>query len=195
MSRLGWLGWSDLASGVPLRAAGCCAARMPGWRCLQRCFCAFRPHFVRPAPPSTTIHTALHHASHHPSGDDPNFRGRGNRSSGDLFSAAPNIDHSQEFVKRDLQGALPALLAGIGVAARCHAGDRLPEEPGSTAGRNASQPASRTHRLTPPTRMQSGWCGCARMWASTAGASTLSRASMARTSRWVVGENVEEVRA
>jgi hypothetical protein len=28
-------------------------------------------------------------------GDDANFRGRGNRSSGDLFAAAPNIDHSQ----------------------------------------------------------------------------------------------------
>ena len=37
-------------------------------------------------------------------GDDPNFRGRGNRSSGDFFTAAPNIDHSQEFVKQDLQG-------------------------------------------------------------------------------------------
>jgi hypothetical protein len=37
-------------------------------------------------------------------GDDPNFGGRGNRSSGDFFTAAPNIDHSQDFVKRDLQG-------------------------------------------------------------------------------------------
>ena len=35
-------------------------------------------------------------------GDDPNFRGKGNRSSGDHFAAAPNIDHSQDFVKRDL---------------------------------------------------------------------------------------------
>ena len=35
-------------------------------------------------------------------GDDPNFRGRGNRSSGDAFPAAPNIDHSQDFVKQDL---------------------------------------------------------------------------------------------
>lgn len=35
-------------------------------------------------------------------GDDPNFRGKGNRSSGDHFLAAPNIDHSQDFVKRDL---------------------------------------------------------------------------------------------
>lgn len=43
-------------------------------------------------------------------GDDPNFRGRGNRSSGDIFAAAPNIDHSQEFVKRDLQGACHAWL-------------------------------------------------------------------------------------
>lgn len=35
-------------------------------------------------------------------GDDPNFRGRGNRSSGDHFAAAPNIDHSQAHVKQDL---------------------------------------------------------------------------------------------
>lgn len=35
-------------------------------------------------------------------GDDPNFRGRGNRSSGEHFTAAPNIDHAQDFVKRDL---------------------------------------------------------------------------------------------
>ncbi|KAL0408668.1 UNVERIFIED_CONTAM: Alpha-amylase 3, chloroplastic [Sesamum radiatum] len=29
--------------------------------------------------------------------DDPHFQGRGNKSSGDNFHAAPNIDHSQEF--------------------------------------------------------------------------------------------------
>jgi glycosidase len=39
-------------------------------------------------------------------GDDHNFGGRGNKSSGDFFSAAPNVDHSQDFVKRDLQGEL-----------------------------------------------------------------------------------------
>ncbi|GMJ13462.1 ALPHA-AMYLASE-LIKE 3, alpha-amylase-like 3 [Hibiscus trionum] len=35
-------------------------------------------------------------------GDDPHFQGRGNKSSGDNFHAAPNIDHSQEFVRKDL---------------------------------------------------------------------------------------------
>ncbi|KAK3237429.1 alpha-amylase [Cymbomonas tetramitiformis] len=34
--------------------------------------------------------------------DDPNFQGRGGRSSGDFFTAAPNIDHSQDFVRRDI---------------------------------------------------------------------------------------------
>ncbi|XP_073525856.1 uncharacterized protein [Phyllobates terribilis] len=36
-------------------------------------------------------------------GDDPHFQGRGNKSSGDNFHAAPNIDHSQDFVRRDIQ--------------------------------------------------------------------------------------------
>ncbi|GAB4821757.1 hypothetical protein N2152v2_008803 [Parachlorella kessleri] len=35
-------------------------------------------------------------------GDQGEYGGRGNRSSGDCFGAAPNIDHSQSFVKRDL---------------------------------------------------------------------------------------------
>lgn len=35
-------------------------------------------------------------------GDHFEFRGRGNESSGDPFPAAPNLDHSAEFVKRDL---------------------------------------------------------------------------------------------
>jgi hypothetical protein len=35
-------------------------------------------------------------------GDQSEYGGRGNRSSGESFSAAPNIDHSQPFVKRDL---------------------------------------------------------------------------------------------
>ena len=34
--------------------------------------------------------------------NDPNFHGRGNLSSGALFEAAPNIDHSQDFVKSDI---------------------------------------------------------------------------------------------
>ena len=34
--------------------------------------------------------------------DDPHFGGKGNQSSGDFFHAAPNIDHSQEFVKNDI---------------------------------------------------------------------------------------------
>lgn len=49
-------------------------------------------------------------------GDDPNFRGRGNRSSGDFFTAAPNVDHSQDFVKRDLQGVwCSCWCSGLGV--------------------------------------------------------------------------------
>lgn len=35
-------------------------------------------------------------------GDDPNFGGTGNKSTGDLFHAAPNIDHTQPFVRRDI---------------------------------------------------------------------------------------------
>ena len=34
--------------------------------------------------------------------DDPHFGGRGNPSCGDFFHAAPNIDHSQDFVQRDI---------------------------------------------------------------------------------------------
>eukprot|EP00850_Spirogloea_muscicola_P008666 SM000046S16447 [mRNA] locus=s46:686513:693112:- [translate_table: standard] len=34
--------------------------------------------------------------------DDPTYQGKGNRSRGDFFGAAPNIDHSQEFVRKDL---------------------------------------------------------------------------------------------
>lgn len=30
------------------------------------------------------------------------LQGRGNKSSGDCFHAAPNIDHSQDFVRKDL---------------------------------------------------------------------------------------------
>ena len=31
------------------------------------------------------------------------MQGRGNKSSGDNFLAAPNIDHSQDFVRKDLK--------------------------------------------------------------------------------------------
>eukprot|EP00850_Spirogloea_muscicola_P011008 SM000066S20483 [mRNA] locus=s66:593967:600493:- [translate_table: standard] len=34
--------------------------------------------------------------------DDPTYQGKGNKSRGDFFGAAPNIDHSQEFVRKDL---------------------------------------------------------------------------------------------
>jgi len=31
------------------------------------------------------------------------LQGRGNKSSGDNFHAAPNIDHSQDFVRKDIK--------------------------------------------------------------------------------------------
>eukprot|EP00897_Mesotaenium_endlicherianum_P000654 jgi/Mesen1/1058/ME000123S00228 len=46
--------------------------------------------------------------------DDPNFGGRGNPSSGDIFHAAPNIDHSQEFVRRDIREWMQWLRTEIG---------------------------------------------------------------------------------
>ncbi|KAH7532721.1 hypothetical protein FEM48_Zijuj04G0052300 [Ziziphus jujuba var. spinosa] len=46
--------------------------------------------------------------------DDPNFQGRGNPSSGDIFHAAPNIDHSQDFVRRDIKEWLNWLRNYIG---------------------------------------------------------------------------------
>ncbi|KAG8654056.1 alpha-amylase 3, chloroplastic isoform X2 [Manihot esculenta] len=46
--------------------------------------------------------------------DDPHFQGRGNKSSGDSFHAAPNIDHSQEFVRKDLKEWLCWLRDEIG---------------------------------------------------------------------------------
>ncbi|KAK7295450.1 hypothetical protein RJT34_18359 [Clitoria ternatea] len=46
--------------------------------------------------------------------DDPNFEGRGNPSSGDIFHAAPNIDHSQDFVRKDIKGWLNWLRNEIG---------------------------------------------------------------------------------
>lgn len=46
--------------------------------------------------------------------DDPHFQGRGNKSSGDNFHAAPNIDHSQDFVRKDLKEWLHWLRREIG---------------------------------------------------------------------------------
>ncbi|CAM8973405.1 unnamed protein product [Rhodiola kirilowii] len=46
--------------------------------------------------------------------DDPNFQGRGNPSSGDKFHAAPNIDHSQVFVRKDIKEWLNWLRNDIG---------------------------------------------------------------------------------
>ncbi|KAL2523037.1 uncharacterized protein Fot_26965 [Forsythia ovata] len=46
--------------------------------------------------------------------DDPNFQGSGNPSSGDIFHAAPNIDHSQDFVRRDIKEWLNWLRNDIG---------------------------------------------------------------------------------
>ncbi|CAI7847674.1 unnamed protein product, partial [Closterium sp. NIES-53] len=46
--------------------------------------------------------------------DDPNFHGRGNPSSGDIFHAAPNIDHSQDFVRKDICEWLRWLRADVG---------------------------------------------------------------------------------
>ena len=46
--------------------------------------------------------------------DDPNFSGRGGRSSGENFHAAPNIDHGQDFVKRDLSEWLLWLKEEVG---------------------------------------------------------------------------------
>ncbi|RDX93372.1 Alpha-amylase 3, chloroplastic [Mucuna pruriens] len=46
--------------------------------------------------------------------DDPNFEGRGNPSSGDIFHAAPNIDHSQDFVRKDIKMWLNWLRNDIG---------------------------------------------------------------------------------
>ncbi|XP_024963847.1 uncharacterized protein LOC112504124, partial [Cynara cardunculus var. scolymus] len=46
--------------------------------------------------------------------DDPNFQGRGNPSSGDIFHAAPNIDHSQDFVREDVKQWLNWLRNNIG---------------------------------------------------------------------------------
>lgn len=71
-------------------------------------------HAAAGAAAAAAAHLALAPPTHPPPGDDPNFRGRGNRSSGDIFSAAPNIDHSQEFVKRDVAEWMQWLRTHVG---------------------------------------------------------------------------------
>ena len=46
--------------------------------------------------------------------DNPTFRGQGNSGSGDDFHAAPNIDHSQDFVRKDLKEWLNWLQEDVG---------------------------------------------------------------------------------
>ncbi|MEW5319277.1 MAG: hypothetical protein WDW38_010440 [Sanguina aurantia] len=46
--------------------------------------------------------------------DNPSFGGKGNRKSGDDYVAAPNIDHSQAFVRRDITEWLQWLKDSIG---------------------------------------------------------------------------------
>ena len=46
--------------------------------------------------------------------DDPNFHGQGNFGSGDHFTAAPNIDHTQDFVKQDIGEWMVWLRTNIG---------------------------------------------------------------------------------
>ena len=46
--------------------------------------------------------------------DDPHFGGQGAASSGDFFTAAPNIDHSQDFVKEDISQWMRWLRAEVG---------------------------------------------------------------------------------
>ena len=47
-------------------------------------------------------------------GDDRTFGGRGSPSSGELFPAAPNVDHSQSFVKEDIKEWMQWLREYIG---------------------------------------------------------------------------------
>jgi hypothetical protein len=46
--------------------------------------------------------------------DDPNFGGKGSPSDGDFFHAAPNLDHSQSFVKADLEEWMQWLQKEVG---------------------------------------------------------------------------------
>lgn len=46
--------------------------------------------------------------------NDRKFKGRGNRATGDEFAAAPNIDHMQDYVRKDLTDWLEWLRDDIG---------------------------------------------------------------------------------
>lgn len=48
-------------------------------------------------------------------GDDHNFRGKGNPSTGDFFHAAPNVDHTQKFVREGICEWLSWLRSDIGI--------------------------------------------------------------------------------
>ena len=46
--------------------------------------------------------------------NDRKFKGKGNRATGDEFAAAPNIDHKQDYVRKDLTEWLEWLRDDIG---------------------------------------------------------------------------------
>ena len=46
--------------------------------------------------------------------NDRKFKGRGHRATGDEFAAAPNIDHMQDYVRKDLVEWLQWLRSDIG---------------------------------------------------------------------------------
>lgn len=46
--------------------------------------------------------------------NDRKFKGKGNRATGDEFAAAPNIDHMQDYVRKDLTDWLEWLRDDIG---------------------------------------------------------------------------------
>lgn len=47
-------------------------------------------------------------------GNDPSFRGRGNKKSQMIWSGAPNVDHSQDFVQEDISSWMKWLRNEIG---------------------------------------------------------------------------------
>lgn len=58
--------------------------------------------------------------------NDRKFKGRGNRATGDEFAAAPNIDHTQGFVRKDLTEWLEWLRDEIGFDGWRSAGPPVP---------------------------------------------------------------------
>lgn len=46
--------------------------------------------------------------------NDRKFKGKGHRATGDEFAAAPNIDHMQDYVRKDLVDWLQWLRSDIG---------------------------------------------------------------------------------